>query len=179
LSKDAEALHQAEEVLLEEHKELIRLFMHEDGLAWNMTYFFIVLNVGLLSVMGALLSRSSSSQVNLVCIILSFSAGGIGVAWRLALQRSELHRQSRMFRAMIIEDELTRRGFPLDTLRSCESRLYHQKVLADPEGNIRDLRWFEKIHALRIVHAGMIVIGLAWLGVGIIWLADLAWRTLP
>jgi len=167
-----------EEVLLEEHKELIQLFMHEDSLAWNMTYFYIVLNTGLFSALGALLSRLGFLEVAAIYVVPSVIGGLIGIAWRFSFKRSELHRQSRMFQAMMIEDQLTRRNLPLDTLRSCESRLYQGNVLKDPDGNLRwpntrPLRRFEKIESLKIIHGGTIAFAVIWFAFAVIGLAHL------
>lgn len=64
--------------LLKEHEELIQLFIHEDSLAWNLIYFYIVLNVGLLSLIGAL-SKSLTSEVTVISIILCFFGGIFGI----------------------------------------------------------------------------------------------------
>ena len=71
----------------------------------------------------------------------------------------------------MIEDKFKNGGYEFDTLRSCESRIYHKKVLDDPEGNIRDLTRSEKIEALIFIYHGTLILGIAWLTIGIIWLS--------
>lgn len=171
-----------DEFLLEEHKQLIQLYMSEDNLVWNQTYFYIVLNAGLLSVIGSLSGGSFSLNENVVSIILCFFGGFVGLSWYLIFQRTLIHRNSRMYRAMMIEDELKKKGIPIYTLRSCESRIHKKSVLADPDGslthpNIRKFKWSERKEALRIIHKGMIVSGLLWFLTGLIWLMTLILRT--
>jgi len=135
-----------EEILLREHEELIQLFIHEDKLAWNIIYFYIVANLGLSSALVILIS--SSSPFSFPAFFLCIIGSGFGIIFYFAFQRSKIHWHSRLYRALEIENKFNaHKDMEFKTFSSCESKIWFEKppkCLKDAKGNYRKLKWRER-----------------------------------
>jgi hypothetical protein len=169
-----------EKILLEEHKELVQLFIHEDSMAWNLINYYIVVNVGILAGIGALFNPCSMVKA-LISVALCFGGSISGLIWLLFLMRSRMHSDSRMYRAIEIENRLTEKTkIEFDTLKSCEELInFEEKILKKPKGEKRDLRdlyWYEKIKALKFFKYLIIAVSAIWLVFGCFLLNLWLWR---
>jgi hypothetical protein len=93
------------EILLREHEELIQLFIHEDSMAWNLINYYLVVNIGILSVIGVLLSQPLIAG-KIISIILCVVGGIFGLFWVSVRESSEKHRKCRVDKALQIEKKL-------------------------------------------------------------------------
>ena len=159
------------EVLLREHEELIKLFIHEDTLAWNLIYFFLVINVGMISGIGALVSLGVTSTTLLVVSFLCMFGAFISVSWSFTLRRNRVHRESRLFRAEDIEKELHKKGLTFDTFQTAEVAIFYKKMKYKRNGKYEPLGRSETIEPLQYFPNVTFSIGIIWLFLSILLLA--------
>jgi len=157
--------------LFKEHEEIIKLFIHEDTLAWNLIYFYLVMTFALISSIGLLYTQSQNISDIIEKIVFSslcFLGFFLSVGWFFIMARSRIHHLSRILKAYKIENELESFGYPIDTLKSCEQTIYEGKVLKNPQGDLRDLNFYEKIGVLKLIRRTIPIVGIIWLLIGLI-----------
>ena len=162
--------HSAVESLRQEHEELVGLFIHEDSMAWQLTIGLLAANA--VVVAGAhglgLFDPTKSPQIDLFGLLLLGSA--INVVGFFVLQRSKLHRTSRLFRAYHIEAALGSVGVALQTFSSAEGNIFRNTTLRPDGVSTRPLRWWERIEALDLhffyIVAGALLLVTLWLFFG-------------
>lgn len=119
-----------EEILIKEHEELIQLFIHEDKLAWDLISYFIVVNIGILSVMAVLLSQNSVFS-QFIFVALSVVGGVFGLFWFTVRRRSEKHRNLVRDKTREIEAQLKNVFIKFDALGSCEGGTIGKRGVLD------------------------------------------------
>ena len=138
------------DILRQEHGELVDLFIHEDSTAWRINLAYLAMNGAVLTgVITRDVFEGSGPPTN-GAIVLSITGIIMNAATYFVVQRSKIHRLSRLFRAYQIEDELKNLKVPLKTFTTVERLIYHGKVL-DEKGKTRDLWWYENIEALSLL----------------------------
>lgn len=150
-----------EEILLKEHDVLIRLYMHEDKVFWNLSSLFVAVNVGLATVFAMIVSwphsayglfENAFSTMTLVATV-GLLANLIGVA---LFSKNNFHRQKWLSKALNIENEMKRNGRTIEILEGFE-----QKIV-DSEEN-RFLKWFKCRGNLNRAHLWPLAIAIIWL----------------
>jgi len=135
---------------LQEHLELIYLFIHEDQMAWRLSLGYLAANATLLLLVAQVVQASAlgSHRFRTVSILLLYIIAVLAnLQGYVVMQRSCIHRQSRLARAYILEDELRAAGAPVRTLSSAERLIADSQVLRC-NGTIESLKWRERIEAL-------------------------------
>ena len=170
------------DVLIYEHGELVNLFIHEDSMAWKLTIGLLAANAALAA--GAyklgFFDPSQDPRLELYVIV------GLGVLFNIIgffiLQRSKIHRLSRLYRGYTIESRLRALGFPVAIFSSAEGLINREVMLKEPDGMLTDndwttrpLRWYEKQEALDLrfmlyVLAGFFFAAIVWLVIGRPWI---------
>lgn len=167
------------EDLLHEHEELVQLFIHEDSMAWQLSLGLLAGNAVVVSGVYSLglldANKSNASELIAIGVVI-----GLGILLNLVgffvLQRSKIHRLSRLFRAYAVENRLRAIGSQIATFTSAEGNL-HRKVMLRPSGTTtRPLRCHEQVEALGFrfilnVLSILMVSALVWLVWGRPWLA--------
>lgn len=166
------------EHLLQEHEELVQLFIHEDSMAWQLTLALLAGNaaviggaygIGLLDPAKCLARELFAMYFVIVLGIL------LNVVGFCVLQRSKIHRLSRLFRGYAVEAQLRAIGSPVITFYSGEGNIHH-KVMLEPNGMAtRPLRSYERVEALGfslvlVVISAVLVFAIVWLWRGRPWL---------
>lgn len=154
------------EVLLREHEELVNLFIHEDNLVWNLIYFFLIINVGLISGTGALISFGVTGIILLLVSLLCLFGAVIAFSWFFTMQRSRIHWEALIFRAEDIERELQKKGLMLATFHSYVIATFYEKMKykRKGKGELEDQEWRERVEPIQYLDIIMFLIGIAWAG---------------
>lgn len=142
--------------LLHEHEELVQLFIHEDSMAWNLLLTMLAANVAFLGATFPLrIFHQNGANLVAIGMILIFGLF-VNLAGYFILQRSNIHRLSRLYRAYRIEKALQIEGHSVRTFRSAEGNIRDGRMLESPENDTmhpyeqktRRLRRYEKIEVL-------------------------------
>ena len=168
MSEDSEK--RTVDALLQEHQELVQLFVHENSLSWQLNLAFLAMNgVVISAAVGYGLFDKRESLVLPIYLFLLFGAI-LNPLTYFVFQRSKLHREARLVRAYEVEDQLAQKGIDLQTLRSCEQMISRGKVIREAD-KPRNLRWDERVEVLGfrwspLLVAGLFIIGMVWLAFG-------------
>ena len=171
--------------LLQEHEELVQLFIHEDSMAWQITLALLAMNGALFAAVYKDLFKYDSKPGSELYVLLTVGVILNAVGY-LGRRRSELYRLSRLFRAYYVEDALAKAGAPIRTFTSAERTVFRKKMLiapaespgyasSEPQVSERSLKRREKWKSLNF---GVVTLVLALVFAGcLIWL--LIGRPLP
>lgn len=168
MSEDSEK--RTVEALLQEHQELVQLFVHENSLAWQLNLAFLAMNgVVITAVVGYGLFDKTKTLALPIYLFLLFGVI-LNTLTYFVFQRSKLHRESRLVRAYEVEDQLAQKGIDVQTLSSCERTINQHKVIRE-SNEPRSLRWDERVEVLGfrwspLLVAGLFIIGMVWLAYG-------------
>ena len=146
------------EVLLKVHEELVDQMISGGSWRQNLTYIYVVIKLGLISTTAILVSIESY-----LTALLCFSGVVISLVWYHLLRRNDVYSLTRANKAIQIEKELQKKGFPLDTLTST-SELIQQGQFLDRNGKTKSLSWSQKHSLTKIIRNGTVIMALVWLG---------------
>jgi len=155
------------EALVREHEELVQLYIHEDAMAWNLIFFFLAANIAIVSGIGALVSLGIAKFSLLVISFLCVFGAIVGFLGFFTLQRSRIHRESRLFRAEDIEEELRKKKLVFDTFLSAEATI-HKELKYQRGGGTVALKRREKVESLRYFPYFVLAIAIIWLSLSIV-----------
>lgn len=150
---DSEA---ATDALLQEHDELVQLFIHDDVLAWQLNLVLLAANTGLLTAVHTLGLFDLQQPVGAPLLIVLLVGVMLNVVGFFVLQRRQIYRLSRLYRAYRVEDELSRAGSPIQTFLSAEGNIMAGRMLEWPDAGskppapqlTRALRFRERVRVL-------------------------------
>lgn len=138
--------------LLQEHDELVQLFVHEDGRAFQV-------NVALLAAEGGLLAGAQSfgifdvqRSISMPLVIVLLGGALLNVVGFFVLQKVQLLRMSRLYRGFRIEAELALLDVTIRTFDSVEGNISRRTALNPPsdKDETRRLRWWENVEPLNL-----------------------------
>jgi hypothetical protein len=147
----SESDQQKIDALRQEHEELVQLYVHEDSMAWQLSLTLLAANGALFTALYGLDVFDPTKHLGIPVFAILSVGIAINVVGYFVLQRSNIHRKSRLFRAYQVEDELGSLGTPIRTFTSAERVIHRNKVLdthGEREFRERDLHWTETIEAL-------------------------------
>jgi len=156
-----------ERVLLEEHREILDFLLSESRIAWELVSIYIVVQVGLGSIIAVLLSRDSgfSFPVNSSVFLVGFLSS---LLWVFMMYRSKLRRKHWLYAGWKLEWQLRDRGLALDVFEKeyyvSEKKLAFEFFEFEDKKEIRwrNQGWHERIGALRAAHWIMIGLTIFW-----------------
>lgn len=119
--------------LLQEHEELVQLYIHEDSTAWQLMLALFAADAGLIALANRLGAFDPLLPVTPLLIVVCVFAIVFNLMAYSVLQRSELHRLSRLFRAYSVEAHLTGLGCPIRTFHSAELNIFGGTMLSQPD----------------------------------------------
>ena len=157
-----------EEALLREYEKVVDLFKSELRLVWELVSIYMLVQVGLFSTIAVLLSEGKPFTP--FGYPLLFPAGAISsFAWFLMLYRSKIRRDNWFLVGLRTERRLRNSGITLDIFqtefRVKEDKLALEYFKSEDIIRFRNLRWFERIGAVRVAHYAMLFVGIVWLTV--------------
>lgn len=163
--------------LIEEHKELVNLYIHQDTLAWHLVYiyFFIVgtLASAIVISMSSFTANNSKQEIGFYMSLLSFFGMFISILWFFMFCRSKIYREVPINAALMIEKEITKRledeKLAFNTLGMTVEAIRNKKFLK-PNGRFRKIRILERFPSLKTVHYIFFVLAIIWLMAGIYFL---------
>ena len=133
---------------MQEHAELVSLFIHEDSLAWQLTVGLIAANAATITGTYGLGVFDESKKLELGAVALLVVGCFLNLVGFFVLQRSKIHRSSRLYRAIHVEAELDRLGIKLQTFGSGEGAILKGFSLTMDSDAPRRLGWWERIEVL-------------------------------
>jgi hypothetical protein len=138
-----------DQALLQEHEELVQLYVHEDSMAWQLTLAVLAMNGAVFSGTYALGVFDRTKPPGFELYVLLALGVLLNIVAFFVLQRSKIHRVSRLFRAYQIEDALAPRT-PIKAFTTAERAIHHKRMLRAPEegGGERELHWYETVEIL-------------------------------
>jgi hypothetical protein len=152
--------------LLEEYEKAIDLWIAEGRSAWELVSIFMVVQVGLISVLVLLYNQASGSMGSIRFLLVSLAGVISSFAWFFILYRARMRRENWFFLGLRMERRLfiSRRFriFAVEHAVRIEKKAL-EYFRNDDEIRFRDQRYFEKAGALRVAHWSTFVIGIGWL----------------
>ena len=144
--------------LLQQHDELVQLYIHEDALAWQLNLTLLGADAGLFAAAGGLGAFDAEVPVSFPLIAVLAAGALINVVGFFVLQRSKIHRTSRLFRGLHLEADLLKSGISVDTFASAEGYIHSNRMLLPPQEQAqtsaelptRPLRRWEKVESLNL-----------------------------
>lgn len=163
--------------LIEEHKELVNLYIHQDTLAWHVVYlyFFIIgtLASAIVISTSSSIANNSEQEISLYISILGFFGMLVSILWFFILYRNKIYREAIINAALFIEKEITKRlgdeDLIFNTLGLTTVAIWNKKILK-PNGMFRKISILERFPSLKIIHSIFFVMTIIWLVVGIYFL---------
>jgi len=146
-----------EDLLVAEHAELVKLYIHEGDMSWNSAYFHLVLNLGLISASGVIISIGSPLMPAIISI-LSFFGAVMNFLGYISLRRTNIYRECYLNRALTIEKKLSEMNLTLDTFETTNIAIRKDK----------SLKWYDTTRVHVFQRQEILVIGSIWLLVSIV-----------
>lgn len=153
---------------LQEHQELVHLYIHEDSLAWQLNIAFLTINIAIFTGLYTLGALDPSRALGPGPFILLVAAIVSSLAGFFVFQRNKLYLTSRLQRCYEIEDQLAEVGIPIRTLSTAE-RTIEQGAVIRATGT-RRLRWWERVEVLQYRYSTALVV--------VFWIACSVWLAL-
>jgi len=141
-------------------------------MAWQLNFALLAANAGLFAAANTLPVFDSTEGIGLPLAVVLLVGALINLVGFFVLQRSKIHRLSRLFRAYSVEDALAQAGHPIQTFTSAERHVFAGRMLVAPATSppppkgTRPLKCYEKIEVLDLRFA-FNVSALAFLALGV------------
>lgn len=120
--------------LLQEHDELVQLFIHNDLVAWYLNLALLAANGGLLSALHAVGLFDLEAPLRAPIVVVLGAGVLVNVVGYFVLQRRRVYRQSRLNRALFVEAELASAGSAIRTFSTVEGNLERGRMPTPPDG---------------------------------------------